>query len=222
MLRPYRICSPYRNSLSVVFLVREGPFPVLPFLVFLEFLVFSPCEEFLVFLSVLGGLSHWECLPKMDRATRGCSSYTHTNRATLCHYRAHTKGGMQQHTLLRRVLSKPCPSFPCFFFGIPCFFSPCEEFLVFLSVFPLFSRDFRGSVGIKNPCFVGGFPCLFPKKQGKEGQGRSRPSSRKNSRKGFGRISCELGSAILNHQRFAICDLEQLGTEAPAAAKVPH
>ena len=34
----------------------------------------------------------------------------------------------------------------------------------FLSVFPFFSRDFRGSVGIKNPCFFGGFPCLFPKK----------------------------------------------------------
>ena len=50
-------------------------------------------------------------------------------------------------------------------------FSPCEEFLVFLSVFPFFSRDFRGSVGIENPCFFGGFPCLFPKKQGKEGQG---------------------------------------------------
>ena len=50
-------------------------------------------------------------------------------------------------------------------------FLPCEEFLVFLSVFPFFSRDFRGSVGIKNPCFFGGFPCLFPKKQGKEGQG---------------------------------------------------
>ena len=53
------------------------------------------------------------------------------------------------------------------------FFSPCEEFLVFSSVFPFFSRDFRGSVGIKNPCFFGGFPCLFPKKQGKEGQGDS-------------------------------------------------
>ena len=24
-------------------------------------------------------------LPKTDRATRGCRSYTHTNRATLCH-----------------------------------------------------------------------------------------------------------------------------------------
>ena len=52
-------------------------------------------------------------------------------------------------------------------------FFPCEEFLVFSSVFPFFSRDFRGSVGITNPCFFGGFPCLFPKKQGKEGQGRT-------------------------------------------------
>ena len=36
------------------------------------------------------------------------------------------------------------------------FFS-CEEFLFFLSVFPFFSRDFRGSAGIKNPCFWGWF-----------------------------------------------------------------
>ena len=43
-------------------------------------------------------------------------------------------------------------------------FSPCEDFLVFLSVFPFFSRDFRRSVGIKNPCFFGGFPCPFSKK----------------------------------------------------------
>ena len=56
---------------------------------------------------------------------------------------------------------------PCFFFlrGIPCFF---------LSVFPSFSKDFRGSAGIRNPCFFGSFPCLFPKKQGKEGQGSNR------------------------------------------------
>ena len=54
------------------------------------------------------------------------------------------------------------------------FFCPCEEFLVFSSVFPFFSRDFWGLVGIKNPCFLGGFPCLLPqKRQGKEGQGRA-------------------------------------------------
>ena len=45
--------------------------------------------------------------------------------------------------------------------GIPCF----------LSVFPFFSREFRGSVGRKSPCFFGGFPCHFPKRQGKEAQG---------------------------------------------------
>ena len=64
----------------------------------------------------------------------------------------------------------PCPSFPCSF-GIPCFF-PCEKFLVFLSVFPFFSRDFRGSVGTKNPCFLlVFFRAFFQKKEGKEGQG---------------------------------------------------
>ena len=44
-----------------------------------------------------------------------------------------------------------------------------------MSVFPFFSRDFRGSAGIKNPCFFGGFPGHFPKKQGKEGQGWGPP-----------------------------------------------
>ena len=62
-------------------------------------------------------------------------------------------------------------SFLSLFFLEFLVFWPCKDFLVFLSVFPLFSRDFRGSVGIKNPCFFGGFPCHFPKKQGKEGQG---------------------------------------------------
>ena len=56
----------------------------------------------------------------------------------------------------------PCPSFPCFF-GIPGFFL-LQGFPCFLSVFPFFSRDFRGSVGITNPCFFAGFPCRFPKK----------------------------------------------------------
>ena len=46
-----------------------------------------------------------------------------------------------------------------------------KEFLAFLSVFPFFSKDFRGSVETQNPCFFGVFPCLFPKKQGKEDQG---------------------------------------------------
>ena len=73
------------------------------------------------------------------------------------------------------IRAQPCPSFPCFFWN-SLFFLPGEDFLVFLSVFPFFSRDFRGSAGIKNPCFFGGFPCRFPKKQGKEGQGSFRLS----------------------------------------------
>ena len=52
------------------------------------------------------------------------------------------------------------------------FFS--KEFLAFFSVFPFFPRDFRGRLRIKNPCFLGGFPCRFPKKQGREDQGMCR------------------------------------------------
>ena len=47
--------------------------------------------------------------------------------------------------------------------GIPCF----------LSDFLFSSRDFRGSVGIKNPCSVSGFPCIFPKKQGRKDRGKN-------------------------------------------------
>ena len=46
-----------------------------------------------------------------------------------------------------------------------------EGSVFFLYVFP-FSKDFRGSVGINNPCFFKGFSLPFcPSKQGKEGQG---------------------------------------------------
>ena len=34
-------------------------------------------------------------------------------------------------------------------------------FLVFVSLFPFFSCHFRGSVGVKNLCFLGGFPRFF-------------------------------------------------------------
>ena len=74
------------------------------------------------------------------------------------------------------IEKRPCPSFPCFWEFLVSF--PCEEFLVFSSVFPFFSRDFRGSVGIRNPCFFGGFPCLFPEKQGKGREGKGRGSQR--------------------------------------------
>ena len=65
-------------------------------------------------------------------------------------------------------------SFLSLFFLEFLVFSPCEEPLVFLIVFPFFSRDFRGSVGIKNPCFFWWFSLPFSKKnKEKEGQGLS-------------------------------------------------
>ena len=42
-------------------------------------------------------------------------------------------------------------------------FSPARNSLFFSSVFPFFSRDFRGSVGIKNPCFLVVFRAFFQK-----------------------------------------------------------
>ena len=39
----------------------------------------------------------------------------------------------------------------------------CEEFLVFWGVFPFFSRDFRGSAGIKILVFLVVFLAFFPK-----------------------------------------------------------
>ena len=48
-----------------------------------------------------------------------------------------------------------------------------KEFLAILSVFPFFPKDFRGSASRRNPCLFGGFPCCFPKRQGKEDQGFS-------------------------------------------------
>ena len=61
----------------------------------------------------------------------------------------------------RRPSSDPYPVLPFLVF---------LEF-VFLSVFPSFPRDFRASIRIKNPCSLGGFPCLFPKKN-KERKGK--------------------------------------------------
>ena len=40
-------------------------------------------------------------------------------------------------------------------------------------------QGFRGSEEPENPCFFGGFPCLFPKKQGKEDQATSKRNLRK-------------------------------------------
>ena len=57
------------------------------------------------------------------------------------------------------------------FLGFLAFFL-FKEFLAILSVFPFFPKDSRGSASRRNPCFFGGFPCCFPKRQGKEDQGR--------------------------------------------------
>ena len=71
-----------------------------------------------------------------------------------------------------RILSRKLPlSFLSLLFLNSLFFSLARNSLFFLSVFLFFSRDSRGSVGIKIPCFFAGFPCLFLKEQGKEGQG---------------------------------------------------
>ena len=92
------------------------------------------------------------------------------------HFRAETGtqerglGELSLESSYQHIRVLPCPSFPCFF-GIPCsFFLSLRGCLVFLTVFPFFSRDFRGSVGIKNPCFFGGFPCLFSKKKARKGR----------------------------------------------------
>ena len=61
--------------------------------------------------------------------------------------------------------SLPCPSFPCFF-GIPCFFLVRNSLFFFFGVLPFFSRDFRGSVGMKNPYFLMVFLAIFQKKNG--------------------------------------------------------
>ena len=60
--------------------------------------------------------------------------------------------------IARRVREKNClaanfcpATSICLFW--PTGFFPCQELLVFLSVFPFFSREFRGSVEIKYPCF---------------------------------------------------------------------
>ena len=39
----------------------------------------------------------------------------------------------------------------------------------FLAFFPSFPRDFRGSASLRNPCFFGGFPCFFQKRQRRSG-----------------------------------------------------
>ena len=82
-----------------------------------------------------------------------------------------SRGKNCRETIFISQLSRAL-SFLSLFFLEFLVFSPCEEeFLVFLSVFPFFSRDFRGSVGIKNPCFWVVF-LAFKKKKNKERKDR--------------------------------------------------
>ena len=59
----------------------------------------------------------------------------------------------------------PCPFL--FFFN-SLFFFPLRGIPCFLERLPLFSRDFRGSVGIKI-LFFGGLPCRVPTKKTRKG-----------------------------------------------------
>ena len=75
---------------------------------------------------------------------------------------------------------EPWPSyFPCFF-QFPCFFRfPIS--LAFLCVFPLFSKDFRGSAKRRTLAFFGKKPLLSPKKARVGGSGKLRVTLRPKS-----------------------------------------
>ena len=66
----------------------------------------------------------------------------------------------------------PCPSFPYFILEFLVFPLARMCFFFFLSVFPFFSRDMKGSKGINNSCFFGSVVIpFFQRKKGPEGQG---------------------------------------------------
>ena len=93
-------------------------------------------------------------------------------------------------------------SFLSFFFGIPCCFFPLRRIPCFFSVFPFFSRDFRGSAGIKKSLFFLGavFLSIFPKKN-----------------KGKERVGSAMGIAIAKKNR---CDFGALRGLAKGGALV--
>ena len=59
------------------------------------------------------------------------------------------------------------PDLPFLAFSISLLFSLQGISLLFLSVFPFFPRDLRGSAERKILAFLGGFPCFSPKKSKK-------------------------------------------------------
>ena len=66
---------------------------------------------------------------------------------------------------------RPDPVLPFLAFLEFLDFFPCEEFLVFLSVFPFFSRDFGGAVGIKILVFWVVFLAFFQKSKERKDRG---------------------------------------------------
>ena len=59
-------------------------------------------------------VSRGNCLAKTDRATQGCSSYTHTNRATVCHYDRNTERIKVTQKWLKSDSGRPTPEWPQF------------------------------------------------------------------------------------------------------------
>ena len=94
-----------------------------------------------------------------------------------------------------RGVQIPCPSSPFFFLETPWFFLLFSRIsLFFLSVFPSFPGDFRGSVGINYPCLFRGFPCLFQKQKKQERKDRVAARAIRANR--FARIDSRKSFAI--------------------------
>ena len=96
---------------------------------------------------------------------------------------------------------RPCPDLPFLAFLDFLAFFVARNFLAFLSVFPFFPRDFRGSAWRKNPCFFGWFSLLFSKKasKGRSGWGQKKTNTsrkraetpEKNLKNSHCRLFCE-------------------------------
>ena len=101
-------------------------------------------------------------------------------------------------------------------------FLPCEDFLVFFERFSLLFRDFRRSVGIKNPCFLVVFLAFFQKnKERKDRVCRKLPFARNFPQRGRNfRISFAkpfaFASEFLRNADFAASSLRFVGSNSLA------
>ena len=97
----------------------------------------------------------------------------------------------KSQSLAISALTEPNPNLLFLaFFGFPCFF-PFQGIPCFFVRFPFFSKDFRGSAAIKNPCFFGGFPCRFSKKKKAR---KRRSGNRQTSRRKKGGLGSEIAA----------------------------